>query len=365
MQQINLSSKQKRCCELHVPNCYASLTRTGPKPTTPPSGPRATPSVWIWTLECLEGFWTTLKLIKTNWNEENWENIANYTGSRASVRTWACERERDATPTGSSADSIRGSCVFGRITITAALPVNENIYSVHCDHASVKCHHQLIWYTVIRQWGGHGVRHREETRRCLFFLHSVQNQTKSSRQTIVSLFLLLPTHVRVQSLCFYLQLVSKTLVPSSSPRGGTKTFLRGTKSTFVRALLLLLLDVRLQAVRSSWKRPPSDQRALKCSTPSCCENLLFGLENESLDILSNLLIIMKTSYSCHREERARGGEEQLTLASVFLHWSAFRPTFMTPAVLCWTNAVLPHQWSMHGSKYECDDLWALVITWGV
>lgn len=251
------------------------------------------------------------------------------------------------------------------ITITAALPVNENIYSVHCDHASVKCHHQLIWYTVIRQWGGHGVRHREETRRCLFFLHSVQNQTKSSRQTIVSLFLLLPTHVRVQSLCFYLQLVSKTLVPSSSPRGGTKTFLRGTKSTFVRALLLLLLDVRLQAVHSSWKRPPSDQRALKCSTPSCCENLLFGLENESLDILSNLLIIMKTSYSCHREERARGGEEQLTLASVFLHWSAFRPTFMTPAVLCWTNAVLPHQWSMHGSKYECDDLWALVITWGV
>lgn len=52
----------------------------------------------------------------------------------------------------------------------------------------------------------------------------------SSSSSSVSIYLFLSTHISVQSVFFYLQLVSKTLVPSA-PRG-TKTFLRGTKSTF-------------------------------------------------------------------------------------------------------------------------------------
>lgn len=47
---------------------------------------------------------------------------------------------------------------------------------------------------------------------------------------IISLYLSLSTQISVQSVFFYLQLVSKTLVPSSP--SGAETFLRGTKSTF-------------------------------------------------------------------------------------------------------------------------------------
>lgn len=60
-----------------------------------------------------------------------------------------------------------------------------------------------------------------------FFTFCAKLDEKSSPQIIVSLFPFLSTHI---GQCFrYLQLVSKTLVPSSP--SGAKTFLRGTKPT--------------------------------------------------------------------------------------------------------------------------------------
>lgn len=59
-----------------------------------------------------------------------------------------------------------------------------------------------------------------------------------------------PTHISVQSVFFYLQSVSKTLVPSSP--SGTKTFLRGTKSTF-RQKSVVFTPGSETSVRAIWR----------------------------------------------------------------------------------------------------------------